>query len=1111
MSEDAQAAEAAKRLREAELAESNLWTQRIRNLAAAEKREPLSAKLESNLKKTQGLIRKLKTLADFPKEPLIAEICKLNLSRYVSEVAAALAEAKLSRVSDVNCAVEIASIMHQRYAGFSALLESALSKMLGKADRIVVDADADKTLPAKFRSLLRFYTYLFLSGVFQKPDLIMEVLKKLIKSGEAEDRGNVCLSIVISFLKYAAKDFTGILPSRVEKDMKITGQRRVDRPSILSDNLKKDMRKILIKYWENLCKRLEGVFKKSKQQMNANKKTEFYKGVVGEKAVEKLQELMDEFGRLNEQIFSLSDLLGVKSPELVFEDDYELEDAGAEVKSLGFEAGSGFFDDEQDHIFYEIYPDLSLILPAVLLSKSVQKPAQDEEAEEHPENDRILTLNDGEESFVNLDETESFLDENQYFEKDIHPKENEQPSAFSMFLQALPAMNNKDEVDKLAEQYCYFDNKGSRRKVIQILFYEARDRTDVLPFYARFVKILSKSFPEIGADLLKLLVGQLYGLLRSKTQHKLEAKVRCARYLSELIKFRIGHHSTAFNCWNFCLGDFNAHSIHVMFALLEGCGRWLYKNPETHERCKSTLEKMLRMKQAKYLEDHLKNMVDNAFLVCVPSERASIQRSNRTMLHEYIRKLIYDDLKHSSIEEVVKQLLRLSWDSVCLEYVRMTILDLTNIRAAHFGLIAKLLSKLQLYHPIHLYLIDDLLEEIRFGMELNVFQDVQSRLSYVRLFGEFYNHSLIDSSTVFYVLYQLISFGHEISKTGVLESRLDPPKDAFRIRLICALLETCGINLDFGKEKVMLDHFLIYFQRYILLKEIIPVDVEFILDDLFDALCPKMQRFKTLEEVQEQILRIEKKLANSSDESFTENDTNASRAGQVDVSSEAEDADDIMEEEEEYEEEEEIDDEDDERWDSRDIVKDVKPSEDDIEFKTMFEKALTESVEERQFEPRAIRNLADADTLALHASGLPSRHPNAHSQRSYPKNNSLHSNSRDNCVVQFLTRKNKGVLSRPLEVPSSEKIIVKPIDPFKAQEEHEILKKAVIQGIERDEATQADDLINMGFQSSNNDQLNRREQASSFRNSPSRRGNIRVDWTKKFKKRLGDDLSSVNN
>jgi regulator of nonsense transcripts 2 len=47
--------------------------------------------------------------------------------------------------------------------------------------------------------------------------------------------------------------------------------------------------------------------------------------------------------------------------------------------------------------------------------------------------------------------------------------------------------------------------------------------------------------------------------------------------------------------------------------------------------------------------------------------------------------------------------------------------------------------------------------------------------------------------------------------TGI-SSSIDVPDDFFRIRLVCALLDTCGMCFDRGHQKRRLDQFLNFFQ-----------------------------------------------------------------------------------------------------------------------------------------------------------------------------------------------------------------------------------------------------------------------------------------------------------
>ena len=67
---------------------------------------------------------------------------------YITSQAAALTEAKL-KMSDINCAVHICSLLHQRYAEFSPLLMENWTKIL------LTKKDEKVPNPSKYRVDLR--------------------------------------------------------------------------------------------------------------------------------------------------------------------------------------------------------------------------------------------------------------------------------------------------------------------------------------------------------------------------------------------------------------------------------------------------------------------------------------------------------------------------------------------------------------------------------------------------------------------------------------------------------------------------------------------------------------------------------------------------------------------------------------------------------------------------------------------------------------------------------------------------------------------------------------------------------------------------------------------
>jgi regulator of nonsense transcripts 2 len=67
-------------------------------------------------------------------------------------------------------------------------------------------------------------------------------------------------------------------------------------------------------------------------------------------------------------------------------------------------------------------------------------------------------------------------------------------------------------------------------------------------------------------------------------------------------------------------------------------------------------------------------------------------------------------------------------------------------------------------------------------------------------------------------------------------SEFDLPTDLFRAQIVCELLNTCGDYYVRGVLKERLGKFLVYFQRYLLTKQMIPLHIEFCILDTFDYL-----------------------------------------------------------------------------------------------------------------------------------------------------------------------------------------------------------------------------------------------------------------------------------
>merc|ERR1719239_46345 len=438
---------------------------------------------------------------------------------------------------------------------------------------------------------------------------------------------------------------------------------------------------------------------------------------------------------------------------------------------------------------------------------------------------------------------------------------------FEAFLSSLPNCVNRDVIDKTAVEFCMnFNTKSNRKKLVKCLFSVHRTRYDLLPFYSRLVAILEPCMPELASDLVQMLKSDFKWHVRKKDQINIESKIKIVRFIGELVKFKVCPKIEALQCLKMLMFDFRHHNIEMACALLESCGRFLYRSPDSHYRTKIYLEVMMRKKIAMKLETRYETMIENAFYYSNPPEIQLVPRKERPPMHEYIRKLLYKDLSKVTVEKVLRQMRKLKWDDPEIAfYATKCLTAVWNIRYNSVHCAANLLAGIAPFHEhVAIQVVDGVLEDIRLGMEVNHPRYNQRRVSCVKYLGELYNYRMVESSVIFKVLYSLITFGVSLDEKVV--SPLDLPDHLFRIRLICVTLETCGQYFDKGSSKKKLDCFLVYFQRYYWFKRShpiftgenrFPIDVENLMNETLEIVRPRMVQFKSLQEANDAAEQLE--------------------------------------------------------------------------------------------------------------------------------------------------------------------------------------------------------------------------------------------------------------
>ncbi|KAJ6666400.1 hypothetical protein lerEdw1_000673 [Lerista edwardsae] len=872
--------------------------------------ENFFCRLDSSLKKNTAFVKKLKTITEQQRDSLSHDFNGLNLSKYIAEAVASIVEAKL-KISDVSCAVHLCSLFHQRYADFAPSLLQVWKKHF--------EARKEEKTPniTKLRTDLRFIAELTIVGIFTDKEglsLIYEQLKNIIN---ADRESHTHVSVVISFCRHCGDDIAGLVPRKVKS---AADKFNLSFPpsEIISPEKQQPFQNLLKEYFTSLTKHLKRDHRELQNTERQNRRILHSKGELSEDRHKQYEEFAMSYQKLLANSQSLADLLDENMPDLPQDKPVPEEHGpGIDIFTPGkpgeYDLEGGIWEDEDARNFYENLVDLKAFVPAILF-KDNEKCSQSKdsskddtrELKEAKDNKDVSGTDDLELELENLDINDDALeldcgDETEDLAKKLLDEqveqEDEEASTGShlklivdAFLQQLPNCVNRDLIDKAAMDFCMnMNTKANRRKLVRALFIVPRQRLDLLPFYARLVATLHPCMSDVAEDLCSMLKGDFRFHVRKKDQINIETKNKTVRFIGELTKFKMFSKSDTLHCLKMLLSDFSHHHIEMACTLLETCGRFLFRSPESHLRTSVLLEQMMRKKQAMHLDARYVTMVENAYYYCNPPPAEKTVKKKRPPLQEYIRKLLYKDLSKVTTEKVLRQMRKLPWhDPEVKDYVICCMINIWNVKYNSIHCVANLLAGLVLYQEdVGIHVVDGVLEDIRLGMEVNQPKFNQRRISSAKFLGELYNYRMVESAVIFRTLYSFTSFG--VNPDGI-PSPLDPPEHLFRIRLVCTILDTCGQYFDRGSSKRKLDCFLVYFQRYVWWKKSLdvwtkdhpfPIDIDYMISDTLELLRPKIKLCNSLEETVRQVQELEREfliklgLVNDKDskDSMTEGET----------------------------------------------------------------------------------------------------------------------------------------------------------------------------------------------------------------------------------------------
>lgn len=245
-----------------ELREQNMRAEK--NRLNAEQQQQAMTRLDSSIKRIPPFIKRLRTLTEQQRDTLSRDMQALNLTRYISEVATALTEAKL-KMTDVWTSVQMCSLLHQRYPDFSSCFYENWLKVLQKET-------LNENL-SKVRVDLRLFAELITVHVLpmsQSINHLLAILTALINN----DKEFSNLTILISFCRLCGEDYADIFSSKIRKLMAKLNEdiEEPNKSTFHTNELKQQIRQMLIDYFQKLSVYLVDEYKSLQKQEQSMKR-----------------------------------------------------------------------------------------------------------------------------------------------------------------------------------------------------------------------------------------------------------------------------------------------------------------------------------------------------------------------------------------------------------------------------------------------------------------------------------------------------------------------------------------------------------------------------------------------------------------------------------------------------------------------------------------------------------------------------------------------------------------------------------------------------------------------------------------------------------------------
>lgn len=765
--------------------------------------------MDSSLKKSAALLKRLRSITPDTFQAIINELAKVRLSKYIEEIVTALLDNKIRTSAEIFAWLEICTHLNGLYDEFQDALSRSL---IDKVNTFLQNQDTE--LEGKVKLWWRITFELHLAGLFTNITFIFDIMNNFVELEKLSPQRLLILSFWIKVFK-------------VEFDME-------NRQSPVSADWKIKFNELFISKFKNGCRIL---VKSHNHLRGIEKKSKFYyenRGDLSETQESSWKNAKEQFDEFQSSLQTLSDHLGMNLPELeTFTDSPTVQEGRVIFADLSLKNSEMLllaYETEEERDFYEGLINVSEYVPPSILPVKIEEEDNDDEIHDVPNIDP-----DADTPVIGTNSDYKNLDE---------------------LFASLESIHNSSMADKAAIEFCLLKSKHSCKSASTRLIELVKRRPDLTPFIGRILANVKPYYPDVGREVASSLLGQYLFLLHKKDPIRV-TRARICRALGELTKFRIVSQGKIFSCLRKAVEDFVLFNVDMVCMILENCGRFLAYQPESGARIQNLKEIVIRKKSSGLLDQNRVLMIENALFLITPQDFESFTVSESLTKDElYISYLIYSCLKQETAEFVFTELRKLPLLNPTIKDSLIKImLKFWKLRESSIPAFASLIGGISKFYPdIVTEYLDLLCEYFFISLDLNHDSWCQRRLSFMKLIGELFNYCVLDVTFILEMLSILLSYGHLFGIARVAyPSILDSPNDVFRIRLICCLLNTMGEYLRDPQHSSFLAKFIVSFEYYICTKKSLSYEINILVEETYVHINRTRKKYNLLLAMREMV------------------------------------------------------------------------------------------------------------------------------------------------------------------------------------------------------------------------------------------------------------------